>query len=253
MVQVIERASVILEHLSDKGKLSLNDLCVLTKLKKPTLYVILKTLNALGYVKKNQEKEYLLGDKLLHLTYSYLKRNTVLSVAQEVANSLAGRIKETVTVAALYEGERHVVAKVSSEQSVIVNTDMVRPQSIYSMPTGRILLAYLDDKELKEVVDVQGLPDTEWSGIRTYRALKHALSIIKKRNMAYMFSNDKQAYSLAVPVLGPDGKAWASIGVGLPSVRFKGRHKEDIVKSLVSESKKMGHAISLLTGKRFTE
>jgi DNA-binding IclR family transcriptional regulator len=248
MIQVIERMSEILEHLSEKEKLSLKELHLLTGLKKPTLYVILKTLISLGYIKKTQDKKYTFADKMYHLTYSYLRKNTILSVAQESAENLKSEIKEAVVVAILHNGERYIIAQASAEQSIIINTQMVKMQPIYSFPTGRILLSFLSDKELKKIVDIHGLPGSEWNEIYSYRKLKSALAKIRKQRISYSLSKDRQVRFLAVPVLAPDGNILASIGVSLPSSRFRGKHKENIIKNLMSQGERMSYTISLLMG-----
>ena len=46
---------------------------------------------------------------------------------------------------------------------------------------------------------------------------------------------DKQICALAVPIIGEE--LIASLGVYLPSVRFKGKHKREIIKGLKDAAK----------------
>lgn len=245
MIQVLKRSSDILELLSREKKTALKNLAVLTKLKKPTLFVILKSLIEIGFVEKTEDIKYKLGEKLFELTRSSREKNTILAIAEEIVENLAGEIKESVLVAKIYNGERCTIASAVYRQTVMVDTSILKKTSFYENATGRVLLAYLDDSELKKIVKMDGMPGDEWPEVHSYTELKQALSKIKSSKIAFKTTNDGDAQFLAVPVFGPDNNMQAAIGVSLPSIRFKGKHKKEVMDKLKAAGERMSHKISL--------
>ncbi len=246
MIQVLKRASVVLDLLAEGQVRTLKELAALTGLKKPTLYVILKSLVELGYVAKGADSRYQLGGKLLALTYSRRKEDVRKTLAGEVARRLSEDVRESVVVAKVLNGERYTVATATSRHnSLMVDTTILEATSFYRNATGRVLLAYLGAPELKEIIGRAGLPGDEWEEVGSHGELRKCLKFIRDEGMAFKLTADGQVQFVAVPVFGPDGKVWASIGVSLPASRFKGRHRTEVVEGLRSAGERMSRELVL--------
>jgi len=251
MIQVIKRAFDIIELLSKEEKLNLKDIANKVDIKKTTTCNILKTLVDLGYIEK-KVNTYTFGSKLISITSNEIKKSSILHIAEDNVKQLTNQTKEAVVVAILYKGERYTIVQSSFNQSIIVNTNIFQKGSIYDTATGRVLLAYLEEKELREIVNKKGIPKDEWPEVKSYKDLKNALLEIKKKKICFKITNDNQVQALAVPVFGPDGKVWASIGIYLPLSRFKGEHKKEIIKNLIFTGERMSYILSL-ANKKFIE
>ena len=244
MIQVLKRVADILDQLRIR-ECTLAELTAITGLKKTTQYAILSSLVEIGLVEKTAGKKYALGQKLFQLTEAGRKENRLHALAGETVGALAEEIRESAVAAIISRGERCTIATATFKQEVIVETTFLKKGSFYDTATGRILLSYLNSAALKEIVKRKGLPGNEWAGIRSYQDLERVLAGIKKERIALMSPGKGEAQFLAVPVFGPDGEACASIGVSIPSSRFKGKHRKEVINKLKIAGEDMSRELSL--------
>jgi DNA-binding IclR family transcriptional regulator len=245
MIQVIERAFRILELLAKEEPLELRALAEKTGQKKPTLCVQLKTLSALGYIQQNQRGEYEIGPKLHDIAFPSRKRNIVIRVAERLVPQLSGRLRESVTAAMIYHGERYTVAHTTYRQALMVDTGMMINGTFYNSATGRVLLAYLPDEQQGEIIQHIGLPGEEWPEVSSTNELSMALQAIRRDETAEMIIGQNEVIYIAMPVFGPDNKVWMSIGVSLPTNRFVGDHRLRVVNELKRAVHRAGTEITL--------
>ncbi len=237
VIQVVNRAFGILEHLAANGPTTVKELAETTRLKKSTLCNILKTLTELRYVRKTQRGLYQVGDRLAEVAYPQLQHEALVRLGRETVVALADATAETVQLAVLRKGERYIIVEARCKQGLTVNT-AVLGSSVFTSATGRVLLAHLAESKLKELVRKRKPPGPEWKGIRR---TKSALARIRTEGLFIYKSGDGQVAGLGVPVFAAAGKVQAALGVYLPAVRFRGAHRKEVVGFL----RKAGIALSL--------
>ncbi len=241
-IQSVERAFRILEIFTSGGKefYRVSDIAKILNLKISTTHSLLTTLLKLGYVRKCEDtKKYKLGDRFSELFQPYIQKNILLKHAELLMKKLAEKIKESVALAVFFRGERYTIATVSYENQVLtVNLNQFEKKCCYDVATGRILLSYLDEEELKEYIRKNGYPGKRWGNIRNLSQLKKEIEKIRKEKIA--IRDGKEVIAVAVPVFGTQDKVVASLGVYLPSLRFKGENR----KLIINELKKTGQKIS---------
>lgn len=233
MVQSVERALNILEELSrikDESKgIGILELSRILKLNSSTVHNLLKTLLQHQYVEKIEEtKKYRLG----HACHNLLKEKSTTTKLAKAAEpsilNLSQKINESIVLAVYHQGERFVISKVESRQPLKVDMNFSLAPDAYRSVTGRTLLSQFTNQELKDYTKRHGFPGNRWNGINNFTCLQKELIKIKEEKMA--IRQDKQICALAVPIIG-EGLI-ASLGVYLPLVRFKGKHKREIIKGL---------------------
>lgn len=243
-VQSVERAINILEKLSrirDESKgIGVLELSRILKLKSPTVHNLLKTLVQCEYVEQiRQTSKYRLGSGCYSLVKDRLVTNRLIKISEEALLDFSHKINESIVLAIYHYGERFVVAKVEGRQSLRVDPSFFLKPDAYATATGRILLSLLNDKELKDYLEQHGFPGEKWDGISNLESLKKALIKIKKAGMDIHQTENNQIYALAVPVFGKKERLVAALGTYLPVVRFKGKHKKEIIKELKETSKRI--------------
>jgi len=97
-----------------------------------------------------------------------------------------------------FNGERYTIAHAALEQSLMVNTSVLKRTTFSGNATGRVLLAYLDNAMLKKIVKKEGIPGDEWENIHSYTELKKALGEIKKTKIAFKLTEDGQVQFLGL-------------------------------------------------------
>lgn len=244
MVQSVERALSILEELSrikDESKgIGVLELSRILRLKSSTVHNLLKTLVQHKYVEQIKEtNKYRLGPTCYNLVKGKLITDRLAKAAEPAILNFSKKINESIVLAVYHQGERYVISKVQSRQSLMVHTTFSLEPDAYKTATGRILLSQLTDHELKNYIKRHGFPIKQWNGIDDFESLKKELIKIKEKKMAIHQPEDKQIYALAVPVTGEKERLIASLGVYLPSVRFKGKHRREIIKGLKEASKEI--------------
>jgi DNA-binding IclR family transcriptional regulator len=242
VIQVLERAFSVLEHLSDEPT-SLASLAERTGLHKSTLHNILRTMVALGVVERTEHGIYALGPKLVALAEPSVARSRLRPVAEEAVRDLGRKLGERVAVVVIHKGQRYGIAQVESTHTVAVNPNLPREAPVYGSATGRAILAYLSPSELDAFVQSYGLPGDQWPEASSRDALEQELTRIREAGMAQRLSEDGEATFLAWPVFGPGQRVWASILVTLPTHRFQGKHRQQVLSEAQASAQAMSASL----------
>ncbi|HOK57276.1 MAG TPA: IclR family transcriptional regulator [bacterium] len=248
-VKVVEKIMKIIEVIAS-GKnegYSVGEISKILNLKITTVHSLLSTLLSLGYLCKDEKtKKYKISDKLLNIFSPLINKNILLKVAEPVMKSLAETIKESVVLGIFYKGERYTIAQANYEGHILnVNLNMFQKFSCYLTATGRILLSYLPEEEVKEYIRKNGYPKENWKNIKNYEELKKEFEKIRKNKIEII--EKENTIAIGVPIFNNKKEIVASLGVYLPKIRFKGENKEKIT----NELKKAGEEITIKLGGKY--
>ncbi len=247
-IKVIEKIMEIIEVIADsEDGYTSREISKILNLKVTTVHSLISTFHTLGYFEKDEKtKKYKISDKFLKVFYPLIQRNILLKTAESVMKSLAEEIKESVVLVIFYKEERYTIAEVSFQNHLLnVNLNIFKKGSCYETATGRVLLAYLDEKDLKDFVKRNGYPKQLWKNIETLEEMKKQLEKIRKERIEILIR--EKTVALAVPVFNSEGKVCASLGVYLPTIRFQGENRKKIIKEL----KKASEYITLKMGGKY--
>jgi DNA-binding IclR family transcriptional regulator len=222
----------VLDAIRRKSRPSFTDILPATGLNKATLSRILSSLEELGFLERAPDRTYSVGPFVLQLARSALKRDCLSKVSERYARALAEDLHELVTIGTIRGGRRYNLAKATVERSITVDADLHLRPSPFNTATGRAMLAHVSEDDLDLVIRVNGLPGDAWPGVSTKRDLERELRAIRDGGHATCVSPDGEAEAIAVPVLGPDGEAWASLGVGIPRYRLTERRRTTVLVAL---------------------
>jgi DNA-binding IclR family transcriptional regulator len=244
MIQVLARGFGILEELSSKGSASLKDLAAVTGLKKSTLCNILKTLGDLGYVTKTERGSYRLGPKLVEIARPQLQQDALARLGREAVLALADATGEAGQLVVVRDGERYILVEALSRQGLIVNTAVLEGSAV-GTATGRLMLAYQSEAELK---DAMRKAKARGGGTgESLSELKEALEKMRREGLSENRPRDREVVGLAVPVFCGT-EVVAAMGTYLPSVRFRGRHRKEVIELLKRAGKEMSLRLSAEVG-----
>jgi IclR family KDG regulon transcriptional repressor len=239
MIQVVNRAIDIIEYIALNpseaklmGKIS-SDL----GLNNATCANIIKTLVDRGFLKKaNQEKGYLLGDKLLEISNGSFGCKELIDKANKELLNFETHLNENTLIAVLKGDKRVVIFRKSCNQLVQALT----PDEKYAFDssTGRLLISMLSEKELQNFIKIYGLPDKKiWPEAASRIKLFEQVELIKKQGYA-LIEDTVQITGIATPIYKGE-KAIASFSIYLPSFRFNENLKLQMIKLALETSKKL--------------
>ena len=246
-IQSVQRAFSILEALSHhQGKEGMGILRLASNvgLKSSTAHTLIKTLLNLGYAAQdNNTGKYRLGEKWWQLINGRPKQEEIIRRTDPFLIQLSQDLGETITLAHYWRGKRYLLSLVEHKQDLIVDKSLFAEGRLYTTPTGRVLLAYLEEKELKHCLEVNGFPGKDWNSINNWSDLQKALSCIRNKGYALRKRVKGQVTSLAVPILNGD-KILVALGTFMPTFRFKEKGKERILSKLLKTAEDIAHTMS---------
>ena len=229
MIQVIRRAFSILEYVAkhkDRA-CSLTEIAASLELNQPTCANILKTLVDANYLEHmGRKKGYRLGPMVYQLTGDLSYNQNLLQMAIPEMERLTEKLNESCLLGIIRNQKRFILHTVNSDQDLQVRSKSER--DIYETASGRMLLAYLPEKERDLLIATIGLPKPEtWKEIKTRKQLDAAFQKIRENRLVVTHS-PSHIVGLAVPI-EINNQVVASLSVFLPESRYNRKGNAKVV------------------------
>jgi len=211
----VERALNILEAAAQRRD-GLTNAEISRKLgiPKSSASYILRTLEKRGYLHREAETgRYRLGLKILSLGGDAQANLDIADVALPFMRILGEKIRMTVHLAVLDQGEAVYIEKVEAPGFFKVNTWVGRRMFLHSTSVGKCLLAWLPKHDVENLVKQQGLkkrtPKTITSIMRLIAELEHV------KQSGYAVDDEENslgARCLGAPIFDTMGNVTAALG-----------------------------------------
>jgi DNA-binding IclR family transcriptional regulator len=243
-IQSIKRALDALDHIALQAlrgeAAALQAISEHLGLAAPTAHNIVKTLVACGYASRDSRGLYSLGPKCADIARSARFGGGLIETAAQVVHALAESTGESVVLATLAQGRRHLLLRAEGDAVVRVAGDVEEGGSLYDKVTGRVLAAYAAPDELSAIVAAQGLPGADWDGIADLDHLHAALQRVRQAALCEDRNERTGVRALAVPVLDTTGRLLAALGLYLPVFRADDTRLELIRTDLRAAAERLG-------------
>jgi len=233
MVQVIIKALDILELVAqrDGQAVTLTEISNELQLNQATASNIINTMIGKGYLEHvGKKKGYRLGLAAFRLTNEVNYEQDLVMAAREPMAQLTALLNESCLLGALRNQKRYILHAVHSTQDIQVQIRSER--NVYETASGRLLLAYLSEKELERFILHNGLPDAGlWEEASSRMSLMEALIHIRNEGICMTHLKNTHVRGFAVPVWAKD-KVVAGLSVFLPDYRCSASRQKEIVAAL---------------------
>ena len=232
MVLVVVKALDILEFIArdpDRA-FSLTEIAEGLHMHQATCVNILQTLVEKSYLEHlGRKKGYRLGPMAYNLTNNLTYSQHLVTAAKEEMEKLTADLNETSILGIIRNQKRFIVHLVNSDQDLQVRSRSER--NVYETASGRLLLAFMSDKERDGFLQSNGLPSEEtWPEAATPADLDSALAKIRSQSLAITHSKT-HIIGLAVPIR-KSGLVVASLSVFLPEIRCSPTRQKEIIQAL---------------------
>jgi IclR family acetate operon transcriptional repressor len=222
-VRSVQRALLILDTIAATGgEAGLTEIAQRTGLKVSTCHHLLATLIQSGYAAKRRgTRSYVLGSRILSLSTMCLKQVNLPQQAQRVIETLNARTQEAVQLAVLQGDDLVTVMRKETLHAIRVDAGTVgKSAAAHATATGKAILAWLPEGELRRLVEARGLPAFTPNTITDYDMLVEELRLVRRRGYAV----DREEFQLGVCCIGaairtPSGTVLGSISVSAPVFR----------------------------------
>ena len=142
-------------------------------------------------------------------------------VAQPVMERLAKACRETVNLGTLDGGEVVVIATVESFQSIRMASKVGNRRCMHTTALGKMLLSGLEEREIRRLTQLRGLPPLTGKSITTLAALLAEIRTVRRQEYAIdNQENELDGRCIAGPIFGQNEDIIAAMSVSGPAFRM---------------------------------
>ena len=246
-MSTIDKAFDIVEAvLQHEEGLGLKELSDITGLPAATIHRICTYLVKRGYIYQAKKRgNYLLGVKFAQFR-SYSTATSLKEQAAPFLKKLCDDTSET-TLLTVYYGVSVVIIDIILPKQVVMAIPDVKGGKfpLHCTASGKILLAYLNEDRLKNVIRNPGLTAyTENTIVDTHRLHKE-IQAIRSDGIAF----DDEEYlpgvvSTAAPLINKENDLIASIGVVAPTLRINSTKLRQLAPMVKKTALELSHSIN---------
>jgi IclR family KDG regulon transcriptional repressor len=227
----VSRALEILACFSQKRpELSLNEICELAGLPKPTVFRLLSALESARFVERcpGKDKYYQVGIKAFEVGCVFLSHLSVERVARPIMDSLSKQFHLSVNLGILDQGQVVYLA-VSEPDTVFRYTPIIGYRHyVHCSALGKVLVTPLPEEELDDILAAVGMPALTPHTITNPRIFKEHLALVRQQGYATDIQEGGLGFCcLAVPIHNHEGEVVAAMSISGSNVHFDhdGIHK----------------------------
>ncbi len=222
-LKTIGDAFNILRALADEGRpMGVADLAARENYVRSKVHRLLDTLKYEGWVDQDPvTRKYSLGSAVLELAKSKLKSTDLIKVAEPYLAEMVEKCGETGHLGVLDHNQVLYLDKKEASHAIGIITHIGERMPLHCTALGKVLLADLDPKNCRKVVDRMGLQPYTQHSIVDYEELEEELALVREQG----YSEDNEEiilgmYCLAAPIKNHMGRVEAAISFSVPIYRL---------------------------------
>src|SRR6201996_655657 len=221
------------------------DLAAAPGLPMPTVYRVVMTLTAEGYLDHLPNGDYRPGVRTLTLGGAALRSLDLVALATPKLQKLGETTGETVNLAVLTGDRVLYLVRLRNSDLVTANIQVGSTLPAVHTSIGKLLLAYLDQADLEAVItDASFAANSGPNAKLSLAELGAELRVI--RDQGWAMQDEELAYglrSVAGPITGPDGRVVAGVNL---AVQARDWSRQRIIRELKPAVLGVGAEISAL-------
>ena len=195
------------------------DLAAAAGLPMPTVYRVVMTLTAEGYLDHLPNGDYRPGVKTLTLGTAALRSLDLVGVATPKLQRLGEATGETVNMAVLTGDRVLYLVRLRNSDLITANIQVGSTLPAVTTSIGKLLLAHLDDDELRRNITPESFAAQHTPNAKiSLDELRQEL--VKIREQGWAMQDEELAYgrrSIAGPIVGADGRLVAGVNLAVPA------------------------------------
>lgn len=184
---------------------------------------------------------YKLGSQVILLADAVDIREDLLVRAQPVLDALNTSLEETVHLAVLQGDEMITLMKREALHALRIDSGSIgKSTALHATATGKILLAGLDDGEVRRIMAVHGLRKFTPKTCTDIAALLDDLQAVRKRGYSTDYEEfQRYVICIGAPIYDAQGNVMAAISVSTPINRATDEHLERVQREVLSAAREL--------------
>jgi len=224
----------VLECFPDgETALSMTEISRLGNFPESSLFRILCTLTARGYLLHNEDGSYHLAPRLVR--GKLRERAEVIAAAiHPLLRQLSNRFNETASTAFLFEDKIEVIDTIQTFHEIGITNTVGRVLQPYASSLGKAITAFQTREKINHILHVNGLYQ------RTENTVVDRLKILAEyeriRRQGYAEDRAESvlgAYCCGAPLRDEKGRVTAALSLSTPSIRMTPGKKEEIIRAVL--------------------
>jgi len=210
----VDRVVALLDSLGHAERpLSVRELSSAVGLPRPTIYRLLHTLTARGFLVASDSR-YAIGPRVLWLAGRRLQQIELRAAGRPHLVELARRTGETAHLAVLEQGQVVYIDKVESGGPLRMASTVGAIMPAHCTALGKAMLAFLPPTQLQEILRTHGLPRRTANTITDPTHLMAELAAVRARGYAIdNVENEEGIRCVGAPIVDHRGQVAGAISV----------------------------------------
>ena len=251
MVPVVRSTFRILEELAKSGPLGLNEITQRSGISKSTVFRILATLTQLGYVVRDNERNYYVSRTMSELVSSEVNVEAIRRAALPQMLELRDLYGETVNLGQLEMDKVVYIEVVPSEYALRFHERPGSSVFVHASGLGKAILAFSDETLVEGLLSGRELPLFTRNTITEPSELMAELKRIREAGFAFDRGETAAlATCVAAPILNANKRAIAALSISGPTSRFNPRKDSPAVESLLKAATEVSRSLQVLPANR---
>jgi len=222
-VQSLNRGLLLLERIAESGRngVTLTDLALQVGLAASTTHRLLNTLEQAGFVRKDPELGlWYIGLKAFSVGNAFLASRDVVMQARPYMKRLMEQAGETVNLAVENKGAAVYVAQVECVEMMRMIVRLGGRAPIHASAVGKGLMAWMNEEQVTQALQHQGLQRLTPQTITTMAALQADLELIRQRGYSYdLEEHTIGLHCVSSPIFNEHGEPIAGLSLSGPKAR----------------------------------
>jgi DNA-binding IclR family transcriptional regulator len=239
-VPAAARALTLLEFLADtRSPLGVSEVARRVGIPKSSCFALLGTLEAAGYVRRNQRDEWSITLKVHHIGMQAARSVDLVLLAQPALERLRDETGMTVHLG-IPEHESVVYAlKVESPGMVRFDTYPGKPASLHLTALGLVISAFAPERELAPSLDGYRFDGGTEGAISSRAQFDARLRAIREQGVVFEDGEENTGVGcVAAPVFGQRGRVVGAVGITALTAQLQAfgiERSQDAVRTVADE------------------
>ena len=235
----------ILKYLRTEGQaFSLGELAAYTRLGKPSLLRLLRTLEGLGYISRDANRNYRIEVET-SVTGVHESLRLLRKVWTRFSPEIQSHCGETVSLAYLFADHIRVVDVLESPQHIRMANFVGRILQPYASSLAKSITAYQDEALIQTLLDVYGIYRATKNTLVDQLAIQNEFASVRARG----YAEDKEetvegGYCIGAPIRNPGRKVIAALSVSSPRFRVTAEFMEKFPSRLMETADSISQALA---------
>jgi IclR family KDG regulon transcriptional repressor len=240
----VKKALRILEILGDNEFLRPPEVARLLNLSRSNAYRLLKTLEDMEYVAKNEESRYFLTFKMFSLGNAVLKRNRLPELVHEYMIRLSNLSQEVVNLGILHQQKVLYIKKIDWQHYLKLDRPVGETDPLHCTALGKVLLSGMGDQELDKFLRTTKLVPFTKKTILNPKVLSKVIQDVREKGYATdMEELSDGVHCIAAPIRDYTCKVVGAISISGPGLRFTETKMSKLRKPLINATREISHKL----------